>query len=248
MTATNNLGLTHVAAAQNQKEVTMNAALDGVDQALGTVYFRDLAGVSVGVTLPASAVLNAALEFTGSAITAIATIVFPTASRQYTIRNSAVQDLQLQTSARTNASGCMITSGTFVIVQHNGTLLRAVTSVANTSSPYDVGGFIAGGISTASAELVNFVFTRQVQFEPNFVGSKARLRTSTTATTTYDIQKDGVSVGTFYFVPGPIAANAFFSATATTVFGPSSVLTIVSPASPDATAGGLYFTLAGKRL
>lgn len=244
MTTTSNLGITHITATQNQKEVTMNAALDAFDSALGTVLERSLNSVSTGVTMPASTCQNAGIEFTGSALTAIVTVVFPTNQRQYVINNSTAQDIQLQTSTRTNSTGCYITSRSFVIVQHNGTNLRAVTS-NNANAPYDVGAFFNAGCSVTGQTLAQFVFTRQVQFEPNMSGSKAMLRTSATASCVFSIRKDGSEFGTISFPAG--GAVGVFSATATTVFGAGSTLEIRTGGA-DTTAGGLFFTLAGKRL
>lgn len=244
MTTTTNLGITHITASQNQKEVTANAAFDSLDQALGTIVVRDMNGVSVGVTMPASTILNAGIEFVGSALTAIATVVLPTAARQYIIRNSTAQDIQLQTSARTNSAGTYISSQTFAIVQHNGTLLRSVTS-SQAAAPFDVGTYFPAGCSVTGQTIMSFVFTRSVQFGVNMTGSRARLTASATASCVFSIRKDGSEFGTISF-----AANGFvgiFSATTTTVFGAGSVLE-VRTGDADATAGGLFFTLAGTRL
>lgn len=244
MTTTTNLGITHVTATQNQKEVTLNTGLDQLDQKLGTIVVRSLNSVSTGVTMPASTCYNAGIEFVGSALTAVVTVVLPTNATMYTVRNSTLQDVQLQTSARTNASGCYITSNTFGIIQHDGTLVRAVTS-SQGNLPYDIGGYYPAGCSVTGQVLTKFVFPRTVQFDPNMPSSKAGLTASATASCVFSIRKDGSEFATISFPAG--GGVGTFAAGATTVFGAGSVLD-VRTGSADGSAGGLFFTLAGRRL
>jgi hypothetical protein len=83
--STPNLGISHIAASQNQKEVTANSAFDGLDNALcaGT----SLAITNAGLTLTsAQAMGNFAIVLTG-ALTAAANLIVPASRKPYLISN-----------------------------------------------------------------------------------------------------------------------------------------------------------------
>jgi hypothetical protein len=83
--ATPNLALVHIAAAQNQKEVTANAAFDGLDTALtGSVYE---AMPDANFTLPtADALGNMVFSFTGL-LSASRVVQLPGSKKLYIVRN-----------------------------------------------------------------------------------------------------------------------------------------------------------------
>lgn len=248
--ATPNLNITAMTSTQSQKEVTANAAFTDLDNAICNVITANISAASVGFVMPASTVLNSQIEFVGSAPVAVVTCILPAVKHIYVVRNSTAQDIRLQTSALTNASGCTIVSNTFAIVSHTGSggLIRHVVSTvgAAASSPYDVGGYFPAGASVNNQVISSFIFVRSVDFPPALTGSKARLITSTTGATTFSLKRNGTEFGQLKFGAGD--ASATFSAVATAVFSTGDYLQVVAPASADATAAGLFYVLAGRRL
>jgi hypothetical protein len=83
--ATPNLGLAHIAAAQDQKEVTANAAFDGLDEALcGTL---PVTVPDADVTLTTSQALSALAIIATGTLTANRKIIVPTNTKLYLVAN-----------------------------------------------------------------------------------------------------------------------------------------------------------------
>ena len=101
------------------------------------------------------------------------------------------------------------------------------------------------GAPTASLVLLRYPFPRQVIFPASLTNSQGKAGTAATAQTDFDIQKNAVSVGTMRFAAAGTVAT-FIMASQTT-FAAGDILTVVSPASPDATLANLGFALAGTR-
>ena len=109
---------------------------------------------------------------------------------------------------------------------------------------YDLGASVAG-VPAASQVLIRFPFPRAVSFPASLTGSQGVAAVAATATTDFDIRKNGSSVGTMRFsasgtVASFIAASAFS-------FSAGDVLTVVAPASPDATLADVGLALKGAR-
>jgi hypothetical protein len=99
------------------------------------------------------------------------------------------------------------------------------------------------GKPTANLVLQSYVFAVSVTFPVGLSGSRGTAATVPTATTTLDIQKNGASVGTMIFAASATAAT--FTMGAATVFNAGDVLTVVAPATPDATLASLAWTFLG---
>ncbi len=128
-----------------------------------------------------------------------------------------------------------------------GQQLKSGGAAANPSwvtEPYDVGGGCAG-VPSASLVIVRYPMPRAVVFVASLTGSQGVLGTAATAQTDFDILKNGVSFGTMRFAAAGTVAS-FISASGAT-FAAGDILTVVAPASPDATAANLGFALAGTR-
>lgn len=111
-------------------------------------------------------------------------------------------------------------------------------------APYDLGAMY-NGVPTASLVVLDFEFPRRAWFSAGLVGSRGRAVTAATAQTDFDVQRNGVSVGTIRFAAAGTVAS--FIMVQRQVFGIGDVLKIVAPASPDATLADIRFTLAGTR-
>lgn len=110
--------------------------------------------------------------------------------------------------------------------------------------PYDIGAQLAG-VPTASLVMLRLKFPRAVSFPAGLTNSQGVAGTQATAQTDFDVQKNGVSIGTIRFAAA--ATSATFIMASDQSFAQGDVMTIVAPASPDATLAGISFTLAGTR-
>lgn len=112
------------------------------------------------------------------------------------------------------------------------------------AEPYDIG---AQSISapTASLVMLRYKFPRTVVFPASLTSSQGTAGTAATAQTDFDIQRNGVSVGTMRFAAA--GTSATFIAASEQTYNAGDILTVIAPASPDATLAGVSFVLAGTR-
>lgn len=119
-------------------------------------------------------------------------------------------------------------------------------TIALPAQPFDASAFYPGAPS-ASAKVLRVPIARAVTFAANFAGSYAKAGTAATASTAFDVQKNGVSVGTITFAIGATSATFVSSGGAAVNFAAGDVLGIVAPVTPDATLADIGFVLAGTR-
>jgi len=101
------------------------------------------------------------------------------------------------------------------------------------------------GPPTANLVVQRYVFAGIVMFAAGLTGSQGTAGVAATAATTYSIRKNGSNVGTMVFAAG--ATTATFTMASATTFMAGDVLTMVAPASPDATLANLAWTLVGSQ-
>jgi len=102
------------------------------------------------------------------------------------------------------------------------------------------------GPTTPSLVVQRYIFARPASFPAGLNGSQGAAGTAATATTTYNIQKNGSNIGTMVFAAS--ATSASFTMASATSFTVGDVLTIVAPASPDATLASVFWSLSGTKL
>jgi hypothetical protein len=95
----------------------------------------------------------------------------------------------------------------------------------------------------ASEVLLRVPVARKTRFQVDLAGSQGVAGTAATAQTDFDVQQNGTSFATMRFAGS--ATSATFIAASETVLDPGDVLSVIAPASPDATLADLGFTLAG---
>lgn len=99
------------------------------------------------------------------------------------------------------------------------------------------------GTPSANLVLQRYIFATAVTFTPGLPGSQGHAGVAATAPVTFAIQRNGTNVGTMAFAASATAAT--FTMASATVFNAGDVLTVVAPASPDATLANLAWTLVG---
>jgi len=158
------------------------------------------------------------------------------------------------------ASSPVTTSGTIAItrkVQAQNKFLSGPISGADAAptyrvldpadippQPFDVIGFYPG-VPLASAILLRVPIARPVDFLENFAGAYAIATVASTASTVFDLQKNGVSIGSMTFALG--ATTATFSTGGTIAFASGDILVIIAPATPDTTLADIGYCLPGLR-
>lgn len=108
---------------------------------------------------------------------------------------------------------------------------------------YDVASFVVG-LPTVSVPVLSLVAPRSVTFAADFDGSYAKARTTATSSAEFDVQKNGVSVGTITFATGVMSGTFDTSDLAISLVA-GDRLDIIAPAVQDATLAYVAFTLVG---
>lgn len=241
MTTTPNLLLDHIAASQAQKEVTANAAFDGLDKALCQQTVVALSDTDL--TLSAAQVIGSmAIKFTGT-LTAVRTITVPAYAKLLLVENATTGDyaLSLKTPSGTAVA---INNAERKLLYGDGSDLKVV-AVSGFSNPYDIGGSYSGK-PLASAVLLRFPMPRAVRYLSGISGSQGIAVTAAKAAASFSINKNGTSFATMAFAAS--ATTATFTAATTTDFAAGDVLTIVAPSTADDNLSDIGFSIAGIRL
>lgn len=110
--------------------------------------------------------------------------------------------------------------------------------------PYDVVGYFPTKPTNGQLLFV-MRLARAVTLPASLTGSKADLQTAATAETVFSIKKGGVEFGTITFAIS--GTTGTFASASGASFAAGDILTIYGPASADATAAGLSWTLIGSR-
>lgn len=116
------------------------------------------------------------------------------------------------------------------------------TNAGATVIPLEVGFYVEGIILTANDQKAMYVFTRDATFESG-VASEAYANIPSTATQTYDLQKNGVSFGSVTFNTGNNVGTVTIGAS--TSFAKGDRMELFGPASPDGTLDEIAITIAG---
>jgi hypothetical protein len=120
------------------------------------------------------------------------------------------------------------------------------TLYATLSQPFDLSAFYPG-VPGGSTIVMRVPVARSITFPANFTGSKFAASANATATTVFDIKKNGSSVGSISIAAGTTTATFTSSGGAAQSFVAGDVLSIVCPASPDTTLSDPGFVLSGTR-
>jgi len=141
-------------------------------------------------------------------------------------------------------------------VGYRGTLITQVTQVPSDAqiaadaavdfagthpSPYDAYDSYLGP-PTASQAVYGHIAARFYAVLPT--GGVLISRVAATATAVFSVQKNGVQIGTATFVPGTTSAPIVIGAAV--LFNPGDLLTVVAPATTDATLTDLDITIAAQ--
>ena len=113
-------------------------------------------------------------------------------------------------------------------------------------TPFDAVMFFPGA-PTASAIVAQIVAARPLLFPGNLSGSEGYGKTAATASTVFDVKKNGSSVGSITFAASGTVPTFLTTSGAAISLASGDRLEVVAPATPDATLANISFTLAGNR-
>jgi hypothetical protein len=115
---------------------------------------------------------------------------------------------------------------------------------ASSSGGIYVVGAKKDAVPTGSEVIIyhSFPATATYTLAASAANSRCTARTAATAQTDFDLQKDGVSIGTIRFAASGTVAS-YVSVSSTTFTGGTNDIRVVAPASPDVTIAGLSFAL-----
>ena len=235
---TPNLNITHIAAAQNQKEVTANAAFDALDKALTAVLTVDFTGGDVTLT---DTQFREHIAFQATNLSTARSLTVPAIQRLFVVDNAAGSDTLTVIRGSTGFALAAGESGVFYTDGSTDGLVRLGGS-SSASTTVELAGSTAGS-PTASERIFHYIATRTVTLPAGLTNSQGVAKTAATAQTDFDIKKNGASVGTMRFAASATTATFIMASETSLVAGDE--LEIIAPATPDATLADLAWTLRG---
>lgn len=241
----NNLNLDQVAANQDQKEVTINDQAAQLDAAITEILDVDFtAATSAGEITLTDEEFRRHFEFRVSGITGAKTINLP-ASIKRAVFSVVNEDSTDSVTIKKGSTSFAVAAGSRAIFSTDGTTnnLKKLAENSASGNPVDVACFIGG--MPDNAELVLYLpFNRTVVFPAGLGDSNAVAGTASTASKDFDIQKNGASVGNINF---NASDTGTFTMASQQTFNAGDILSIVAPASQDATLADIGINLAGTR-
>jgi hypothetical protein len=245
----NNLDLAQVAAAQNQKEVTINDQAGEIDAAL-----TDDLAVLVDDT---NAVTLTAEQFRRAFFLMIAddapppdgavTITVPAVQRGlFKVINGTGQEVTVTVSGQ-SLTAPTVAAGKAALLSCDGSDVRFAGGGGDSeevTQPYDFGFACPGGPPDADEVLAKVIMPRAMTLPANLAGSAGHIDTNPTAQFDIDVTDDGSSIGTISIADTGAFTFTTDGGTAKSIAA-GSVIRFVAPTTPDATAASFAATLVG---
>ncbi len=236
-----NLAVPHVAAAQNQKEVTINDATDALDLAMtASLPVSSTAGGTISIrTFQAQRNLRFALSGTPAATF---DLQLPNVQRLVVVSNGTGQLATVKNA--TGATAALAPGSESVFYSSGSGVTAAGLSTAADAQVYDF-GMLAFGTPTANAVLGKVIMPRAVTLPADLAGARGHVDVNPTAAFELAVTRNANEVGTITIS----TAGVFTFATvggAAVALGVGDVVRFVAPATPDATVEGIAVTLAGS--
>ncbi len=115
--------------------------------------------------------------------------------------------------------------------------------IAMAGAPFDIGLYIEG-VMTNGENVLRYVFNRAMTLPVSLTGSHASANTASTGTVSFTLKNNGSSIGTITFTG---SATGTFTFASPVTFAAGDILTIIAPATADATLADVNINLAGTR-
>jgi hypothetical protein len=243
----NNLALSQVAAAQNQKEVTINDQAGQIDAALtarlAVTIDRTNARTLTDAELRRSFFFD--LDPDGDPPDAAITLTVPSGISRglFAVINDTGFDVTVEITGQALTPPA-VAEGEAALLTSDGVNVRLAGGgggLGGGSAFYDIGFLYAGGPRGASELLFKWIATRDLTLPADFSGAVGHIGTNPTSTFDMDVTLDGSSIGT-------ISVSTAGDFTFTTTSGTAKSVTAgqrlegVAPGSADDTAADIALT------
>ena len=123
---------------------------------------------------------------------------------------------------------------------------RSLVAADLPGQPFDLSAFWPG-VTTASVKVTRVPVARAITFAAAFAGSYVKAAVAATASSAFDVQLNGASIGTITFAAAGTVATLATAGGATFTTAAGDLLAIIAPATPDATLADIGFVLTGTR-
>jgi len=243
--------ITELVESQNGKVPALNEALGQIDKMLCGMLVKDIsAGGTITVTetdsryavlvltgtLPSNTTVNLDIDVSHPLV-----VVRDGSNASYTC---TVQPASSGTTS--DWESVRLEQGDVRYLFHSGVQAHDIgVFTAGNGNFYVRGGSVATGAYGSSQVIHREVVAVRARFRANMVGSRAILAAAATAQTDFAVAVNGVGVGTIRFAISGTVATFVGSFSSAWDVVPGDIITVTAPASADATASGLAFTLKG---
>lgn len=237
----NNLDLTQLAESQNNPEIPINDKGAELDAALTETIDVDVSAGNVTVT---AAQYRRAIRLN---------VINGAVARDVTLQ--AIKRLVLVRVDSSNSDPITLKLGTTSIVCLPGEMrliytdgsangLEAFPLAGAGSVPFDIGVFVPG-LPEASGEVLRFQVVRAFTWPLSLTGSLFKAGVAATASSTFTILQNGVSIGSITFGAASDTGSASFGSAVTFAVGDQ--ITVTAPSVQDATLEDVSFNFLGAR-
>jgi hypothetical protein len=235
-----NLAIAHVAASQNQKEVTINDSFDALDRAMTDTLALDLSAGSLALT--AAQLRSAFVLHPMGALTGPTAILVPQIRRVFALLNT---DAAFAITVERGASAIAVEPGESALLICDGTA-DGLFRVGPSAPVYDF-GMVAGTAPGAGEVLGKVVIPRALLIPADLAGSAVHVDTPPEADFAIALTRNGVSVASIT-VHADASATLATSGNAPVAIAAGDVVRFVAPATPDVSIAGISITIAARRL
>lgn len=239
----NNLNLDQMASHQTTPEVTHNTSNGQLDAAVTEQLSVDLTAGNVALT---ALQYRSNIRFFATNATAAPRDVTLQAIKRLVVVESDAANTKV-VNLKLGSTTIVFNPGDVKLVVTDGTangLLTYPINPAGQGVPFDVPTYFIGK-PIASQEFLRFMVVRPFTLPINLTGSLGKARVAATASTTFTINQNGGSIGTFNFAAAATVATFSFAAAVT--FAVGDIITIASPGVADATLQDIALNLKGTR-
>jgi hypothetical protein len=235
-----NLAIAHVAASQNQKEVTINDAIDALDRAMTDTLALDL---SAGPIVLGTSQLRAAMVLRpAGALTGPASLLVPQIRRVFALLNT---DTAFAITVERGASAIAVQPGESALLISDGSP-DGLFRVGPGAPVYDF-GMVAGTGPGAGEVLGKVVIPRPLLIPPDLAGSAVHVDTAPAGDFVIVMTRNATAIASVT-VHADASASLATSGNAPVTIAAGDVVRFLAPATPDASIAGISLTIAARRL
>ena len=240
----NELDIPQLEEGQASPEVTTNDATAALGDAVANQFLVDLTSGNVSIT---AAQYRSAVFFNCANVgTSGRTVTVPEVEREFTLFECPAANTNTISLIR-GSTTLTLSPGRVYLVRTDGTANGLVArDIGGVSEPSDHAVFFPGLFTVNNQLMFRRKVLRAFTLPANLAGSFGSAGVASTGTKVVDIKKAGSSVATITFTTSATGTLATSGGTAQS-FAVGDVLTIVGPATPDATLADISIDLFGTR-